>query len=120
MIVHPPTYLFFFFNDTATTEIYTLSLHDALPIYPSESVGRRLWRGRFGLAKGGSGNERWCLPRCQSPQTGASSRGACGTSWDGFREYRGEHQACLNRGRDPSSANRRARKGGQSDDRRWV
>src|SRR3712207_8868871 len=26
-------YIFFFFNDTATTEIYTLSLHDALPIY---------------------------------------------------------------------------------------
>src|SRR2546422_10749640 len=26
------TYFFFFFNDTATTEIYTLSLHDALPI----------------------------------------------------------------------------------------
>src|SRR5256885_12712274 len=28
----PTLYLFFFFNDTATTEIYTLSLHDALPI----------------------------------------------------------------------------------------
>src|SRR3712207_7158779 len=28
-------YSFFFFNDTATTEIYTLSLHDALPICPS-------------------------------------------------------------------------------------
>src|SRR4051794_41880336 len=27
-----PTFVFFFFNDTATTEIYTLSLHDALPI----------------------------------------------------------------------------------------
>src|SRR2546429_9393749 len=27
------THVFFFFNDTATTEIYTLSLHDALPIY---------------------------------------------------------------------------------------
>src|SRR3712207_8895087 len=26
----------FFFNDTATTEIYTLSLHDALPIYPAD------------------------------------------------------------------------------------
>src|SRR2546425_13204126 len=26
----------FFFNDTATTEIYTLSLHDALPMYPAE------------------------------------------------------------------------------------
>src|SRR3712207_7462725 len=30
--------LFFFFNDTATTEIYTLSLHDALPIYTSTST----------------------------------------------------------------------------------
>src|SRR2546425_11405071 len=29
----PYIYFFFFFNDTATTEIYTLSLHDALPIY---------------------------------------------------------------------------------------
>src|SRR6185369_17862022 len=28
-----PTFSFFFFNDTAPTEIYTLSLHDALPIY---------------------------------------------------------------------------------------
>src|SRR2546422_7353699 len=28
----PPSPHFFFFNDTATTEIYTLSLHDALPI----------------------------------------------------------------------------------------
>src|SRR2546430_12641226 len=28
-----PICLLFFFNDTATTEIYTLSLHDALPIY---------------------------------------------------------------------------------------
>src|SRR2546426_1941633 len=30
---HHLTFFFFFFNDTATTEIYTLSLHDALPIY---------------------------------------------------------------------------------------
>src|SRR3712207_8359072 len=28
----PFSFVFFFFNDTATTEIYTLSLHDALPI----------------------------------------------------------------------------------------
>src|SRR5256886_17319037 len=35
--------LFFFFNDTATTEIYTLSLHDALPIsrFQQESASRR-------------------------------------------------------------------------------
>src|SRR5438132_10622477 len=32
------TFLFFFFNDTATTEIYTLSLHDALPIFASAAL----------------------------------------------------------------------------------
>src|SRR5215216_7367813 len=43
--------MFFFFNDTATTEIYTLSLHDALPIstartlpaYVDAGEGRRCW-----------------------------------------------------------------------------
>src|SRR2546430_16965633 len=35
LLTHSPhCTVFFFFNDTATTEIYTLSLHDALPIYP--------------------------------------------------------------------------------------
>src|SRR3712207_8335861 len=33
--MHVSCILIFFFNDTATTEIYTLSLHDALPISPS-------------------------------------------------------------------------------------
>src|SRR5256885_12178415 len=33
MLVNFFIFFFFFFNDTATTEIYTLSLHDALPIY---------------------------------------------------------------------------------------
>src|SRR5260370_15241305 len=32
-------FIFFFFNDTATTEIYTLSLHDALPIYGPWTCG---------------------------------------------------------------------------------
>src|SRR2546430_11257674 len=32
---------FFFFNDTATTEIYTLSLHDALPIWPLPASATR-------------------------------------------------------------------------------
>src|SRR2546427_12202305 len=38
-------FLFFFFNDTATTEIYTLSLHDALPIlteYVYDAAGNLL------------------------------------------------------------------------------
>src|SRR2546430_11454464 len=33
--MHTRYSIFFFFNDTATTEIYTLSLHDALPISPN-------------------------------------------------------------------------------------
>src|SRR5688572_33423118 len=37
---------FFFFNDTATTEIYTLSLHDALPIYPGRHGPDDLHRHR--------------------------------------------------------------------------
>src|SRR5260221_12378262 len=47
MLLPPPnstlfpytTLFFFFFNDTATTEIYTLSLHDALPIWLSADAG---------------------------------------------------------------------------------
>src|SRR3712207_7742894 len=35
--------VFFFFNDTATTEIYTLSLHDALPIWSRLIRSRRLF-----------------------------------------------------------------------------
>src|SRR2546427_12256410 len=37
---HLGSFSFFFFNDTATTEIYTLSLHDALPISRPERRGR--------------------------------------------------------------------------------
>src|SRR3712207_8859152 len=45
-----PCYLyFFFFNDTATTEIYTLSLHDALPICLLRA--RRARRGALGLLR---------------------------------------------------------------------
>src|SRR2546422_7748600 len=43
----------FFFNDTATTEIYTLSLHDALPISPA---GSRL-AGDVRVVRGDGGNE---------------------------------------------------------------
>src|SRR2546430_6228760 len=41
--------MFFFFNDTATTEIYTLSLHDALPIYQAggKAVGLTGQDGAF-------------------------------------------------------------------------
>src|SRR2546425_6509179 len=38
LFIHHPFFFFFFFNDTATTEIYTLSLHDALPISRTSST----------------------------------------------------------------------------------
>src|SRR2546427_11899339 len=56
--------LFFFFNDTATTEIYTLSLHDALPI----SRGRRSWpRGRM-TAGCRAGSPAWAGRPCRSEE----------------------------------------------------
>src|SRR5947209_9361334 len=42
-------FIFFFFNDTPTTEIYTLSLHDALPISGSPSWGAQFLRQAWPL-----------------------------------------------------------------------
>src|SRR2546426_6407033 len=58
-------FFFFFFNDTATTEIYTLSLHDALPI--------------SGLTK-----------RCSPPRTAASASGPTGPGRKRPSNRRGE------------------------------
>src|SRR5215211_8854173 len=55
------TFLFFFFNDTATTEIYTLSLHDALPISPPPGSRRSApapGRGRSWRPRGRPGRRR--------------------------------------------------------------
>src|SRR2546427_11442440 len=55
LITAIPQFFFFFFNDTATTEIYTLSLHDALPISCTGGRPRR---------------------RCDHPGGGAARRAA--------------------------------------------
>src|SRR5438552_5101402 len=47
IILYTFVVIFFFFNDTATTEIYTLSLHDALPIY-MPCIGPDCWKPRAG------------------------------------------------------------------------
>src|SRR2546422_4889699 len=61
-LVKAPNSLFFrlfFFNDTATTEIYTLSLHDALPIYRNLDVRRGPGRNQSNSSVcGGSGRKR--------------------------------------------------------------
>src|SRR5216683_1044830 len=65
--------IFFFFNDTATTEIYTLSLHDALPISPRRRAGPAGARAVLDRARCGSGHEphgrrREALAPWQGPQ----------------------------------------------------
>src|SRR5258708_39515904 len=62
----PDCIIFFFFNDTATTEIYTLSLHDALPI--SATCGGPTQTIHVDFRKpGGSGTYSWV------PSTGLSA-----------------------------------------------
>src|SRR6266853_6967392 len=57
-------FFFFFFNDTATTEIYTLSLHDALPICPSRYAKRSNVRFFGSPAAAEAAGFRPCL-RCR-------------------------------------------------------
>src|SRR6267143_3703388 len=79
--------LFFFFNDTATTEIYTLSLHDALPIRGSAAWS--LLGAPSGASKGGNPSDRkstrlnsshssisyavFCLKKKENKTTGCST-----------------------------------------------
>src|SRR5947207_7127181 len=66
---HPATIsVYFYFNDTATTEIYTLSLHDALPIWRTRGVRRSGPRSRPRPGR------RPCRSRC-------STRHPSPTSW---------------------------------------
>src|SRR2546422_11702432 len=58
----------FFFNDTATTEIYTLSLHDALPISSSCRRTRGTWRGRRRSGTGSPGATAGTRPRKRSEE----------------------------------------------------
>src|SRR3712207_9552396 len=83
---------FFFFNDTATTEIYTLSLHDALPISgrrsprPAGPVGPAAGRSRRPAAsaacRSGPASSSWsvswelgqCVPRSEEHTSELQSR----------------------------------------------
>src|SRR2546429_2633011 len=70
MCVRPRDGFFFFFNDTATTEIYTLSLHDALPISHADArAGGKRGRDcapRYG-ARHGAAHPR-CAVSCRSEE----------------------------------------------------
>src|SRR2546430_1182102 len=102
------SYAAFFFNDTATTEIYTLSLHDALPISqpqgsrPKSAAGATsLWRLR--LPTNEAGRRAFSLEKASSltvtePASPAWLAGSVTVSDEAFRS--GEHPSEL-----PSQSN---------------
>src|SRR2546427_6126899 len=66
--------IFFFFNDTATTEIYTLSLHDALPISSGRQRPGAVERGRADRRAGRPGAARHASTRGGGARRGARGR----------------------------------------------
>src|SRR3712207_7669644 len=83
--------IYFFFNDTATTEIYTLSLHDALPICLRYTAGM-IWSVSTLLRRSGTPTPVWVVnaSMCQAScrwATGARSRSEEHTSELQSRQY---------------------------------
>src|SRR3712207_9483885 len=84
------SHLFFFFNDTATTEIYTLSLHDALPISPSPPrapTPRRTARCAAHPRRGRTRPDRPERPSASPARTGSRARSEEHTSELQSRQY---------------------------------
>src|SRR3989454_10513394 len=96
-------FFFFFFNDTATTEIYTLSLHDALPI---SSGDRGVRRGRRGRSRVGRAD----LRRGRAARRGrADARRAAGVG-------QGTARALQDSARPPLGAHPAAERPGKGDE----
>src|SRR2546425_8845459 len=83
--------MFFFFNDTATTEIYTLSLHDALPI----SCGARALPGIPGELRPGAGPRPEFRGCAQQPWCGAGAAVPAPRCTPGLRARSEEHTSEL-------------------------
>src|SRR5256885_15111991 len=66
-------FFFFFFNDTATTEIYTLSLHDALPIYGPRGACADRRRARTPRTRRGRGQLPLPVPPADRKSTRLNS-----------------------------------------------
>src|SRR6266508_1006617 len=102
-----PWYLYFFFNDTATTEIYTLSLHDALPISVpvsrSDPVTRPHRPGQAGVLwphpdRAGRarrvGGCRTCRRSVVWRRRGGRREARCRWCWDACRGSRRPRRRC--------------------------
>src|SRR2546426_6533468 len=69
---------FFFFNDTATTEIYTLSLHDALPIWSrDELIGEVVVRAAEPLLEEARRDARGAGPQARSEEHTSELQSPC-------------------------------------------
>src|SRR6267142_3499816 len=77
-------FIFFFFNDTATTEIYTLSLHDALPIFVRFSRQNAI-PGRWSLNAARSGSH--CASARSQKESSSSGRLSATTNARGWEIF---------------------------------
>src|SRR5258708_21063931 len=82
-------FYYFFFNDTATTEIYTLSLHDALPIYQNSSACTVAAQGPVAAGKGMQASK--CVSGTAATGITASVEGTATSTWwqEGFNIAKG-------------------------------
>src|SRR2546425_2971055 len=89
-------FIFFFFNDTATTEIYTLSLHDALPIFSNAAKSPRKSGMRTSIVQVDSSRRMALIvsAKIRAPPSGSSSRLTdVITAWRRSEEHTSELQS---------------------------
>src|SRR5206468_13025516 len=99
----PVHILLFFFTDPPPTEIYTLSLHDALPILVSRCSGRPSWPSRKSTPAVGSVDASW---PCGSWTTAAALRSrfaSPSSAWTTRRSSRDRKSTRLNSSHDQIS-----------------
>src|SRR2546422_8039978 len=88
-------FLFFFFNDTATTEIYTLSLHDALPILGLLAGGAMVILDRLTIGGGYIRQQIRTLADGIGPLLDSPDQLKTSTRWKRSEEHTSELQSRL-------------------------
>src|SRR6267143_4646929 len=105
-------FFFFFFNDTATTEIYTLSLHDALPLLRHVAAGHQHRHDHRHVPHGVPDPARAEQGRARDSPQAQRDRGRGGRRLEPPRQRRGPQRG---RGAPAASALRASRRAGARD-----
>src|SRR5690242_21633877 len=87
---------YFFFNDTATTEIYTLSLHDALPISRSRRTPTTTSAWQVCSSSSTAAPWGWRTPRRRTPPPGTPARSRTAPTPSRSEEHTSELQSHVN------------------------